>query len=110
MNQIRIVTIMLALVLPADLACLDLPHGRQTRTPVEIVGTWQLVSRIDRTSRGELVPEPELRWFGHPRHRPGSYQGVLTPPRTGLAPAALIHLSRRTLSHLGRKGISPIFR
>jgi Lipocalin-like domain len=52
MNQILIVTIMLALVLPADLA--------QTRTAVGIVGTWQLVSRIDRTSRGELVPEPEL--------------------------------------------------
>ena len=27
----------------------------------------------------------------------GSYQGVPTPPRTGLSPAALIHLSRRTL-------------
>jgi len=40
---------------------------------------------------------PELRRLGHPRRLPGSYQGVPTPPCAGLAPAALIHLSRRTL-------------
>ena len=39
---------------------------------------------------------PELRRLGRPRHRPGSYQGVptLLGPNS---PAALIHLSRRTL-------------
>src|SRR5262249_23982761 len=46
------------------------------------------------TDRGPL--SLELRRFRHPRRRPGSYQGVPTPPWTGLAPVALIHLSRRT--------------
>src|SRR5262249_53270019 len=46
------------------------------------------------TDRGPL--SLELRRFGHPPRRPGSYQGVPTPPWTGLAPVALIHLSRRT--------------
>src|SRR3972149_740011 len=32
---------------------------------------------------------------------PGSYQGVPTPPWTGLSPAALTGLSRRTLNVLG---------
>jgi hypothetical protein len=35
---------------------------------------------------------PGLRWIGHPPHLPGSYQGVPTPPWTGLSPAALTHL------------------
>src|SRR5262249_14690562 len=46
------------------------------------------------TDRGPL--SLELRRFGHPPRRPGSYQGVPTPPWTGLAPVALIHLSGRT--------------
>ena len=46
---------------------------------------------------------PELRRFGHPRRLPGSYQGVPTPPCAGLAPAALIHLSRRTLEFVVRR-------
>ncbi len=37
-------------------------------------------------------------------YRPGSYQGVPTPPRTGLSPAALIHLSRRTLTDYWHRG------
>jgi len=37
-----------------------------------------------------------------PAPSPGSYQGVPTPPWAGLAPAALIHLSRRTLNSLER--------
>jgi hypothetical protein len=47
-------------------------------------------------ARGGFL-SPGLRWIGHPRHLPGSYQGLPTPPWTGLSPAALIHLSRRTL-------------
>ena len=40
---------------------------------------------------------PGLRWIGRPHHLPDSYQGLPTPPWAGLSPAALIHLSRRTL-------------
>src|SRR5262249_11882782 len=40
---------------------------------------------------------PGLRLIRPPRHLPGSYQGLPTPPWAGLSPAALIRLSRRTL-------------
>ena len=42
-------------------------HGEMTDTPVhsgtlsrDLIGTWELVSRIDRTATGDLRPEPLL--------------------------------------------------
>ena len=51
-------------------------------------------------ARPKRALSPELRRLGHPHHRPGSYQGVPTPPWAGLAPAALTDLSRRTLKYV----------
>ena len=86
--------------------CGDSALALDLSRPAQASLTLRPARLLTRPIGGPLFPE--LRRSGHPRHRPGSYQDVPTPPWAGLSPAASIYLSRHTQNRVRDRRRSPV--